>query len=391
MTQIQSSNTADNNKDQDKVGSVGYASILFAITRSGFLGMGTFLVFSIAQVDAYISATIGSIVGIIPLLLFLFIVNNKEQKDIIDLNVSLFGKVFGTILNIILNIMVVVMASIILYNISMFLDAQFIPDTSSLYVKILILVAVVYAGSKNIATISRISQCIMFITITMFLVSFLGLMQWNNYDNLMPVLSNGMKSPILAAVFYMIFNTAPIFLMTIITKDKIGEEKHQMRKIVIFYILSNLILIGVIIGTTAVLGYNVVSIYRYPEYMVLKRVTIFTIIERIENTLALQFVFDMFMFMVMAIYFAKQAFFKICKQEKVKKVFPTLLGIVILVLSNFMFENTFQNMKFVKQYYPYILVGGIFVPMIITAIGILVRKIKQNKSSKEAMQEIQIG
>lgn len=48
----------NNHSDQrecDKIESLGYASLVFSLARSLFLGMGTYLIFSTSKIDTYIS------------------------------------------------------------------------------------------------------------------------------------------------------------------------------------------------------------------------------------------------------------------------------------------------------------------------------------------------
>lgn len=236
------------------------------------------------------------------------------------------------------------------------------PDTRIIYVEVLILVPLIYAASKNIAVISRIAQIIMYITVIFFLISFFGVIQFTQIDNVLPFLANGPMPPIISAIIYALFSTAPLFLLTIINKNQMSDKGNKSKKIIIMYILSSLLIFGVIIGTTMVLGYDVISLYKYPEYMALKNFSLFNIIERVENTLAIQFIFDMFIFMLMSFYFTITSIKKVIKNGKVEKIAPYILGFILLMTTIVFFKNQIQIIEF------YV---GVVIPLLISILVIM--------------------
>lgn len=363
-----------NSSNEQQIESLGYSSFIFALGKCFFLGMAMYILFNYSKIDTYISAGLGTIIGILILLFFIYIIKNKGSKDIIDLNINIFGKFIGNVLNFVLIIFVITMASIILYNLATFFNTQYLADTNALYIRLIILIPVVYAATKDIATISRISQVIMFITMIMFVLSFLGLGQWFDINNFYPILENGFKIPLVGALIFALFSTAPVFLLTIISRDQVNSEKHQGRKIIIMYILASIVLIGVIVGTLSVYGYDVISIYKYPEYMVLKQFSLFNIIERLENTLAIQFIFDMFLYMVLSIYFIIKTSSKVIKSDKLPKFMPYVIAILMLVIVNIVFKYPLEATTLITQYVPYLIGFGLMLPMFITFLGLFIKQ-----------------
>lgn len=377
-----------NVKDEaNKIEGIGYSSLIFSLARCCFLGMAMYFVISTSKIDSYMVPVVSTAIGFIPLLLFIYIIRNKEGLDIIDLNIKVFGKIFGNILNFILNATIILLASIILYNLAVFLQTQILPNTAYIYVSILILTSVVYAASKNIAVISRMSQMIFFIALLMFFISLLGLFEWADLENLTPVLENGIKPIFQSSITYVIFSTAPIFLLTIISRDKLKTEKKQVKKTIIMYLLANFVLFGIIFAILTVLGYDVASIYKYPEYATLKKYSLFNIIERVENTLALQFIFDMVMYLIVAFYFAIHTCNKFIKKDKIRIFLPYVLSVIVLLIPVQLFKNKLESIRFSETYLPYIVSIGIFGPMIITAIGMFIKNIINKNKNKSVAQD----
>ena len=368
----------NDNDMSNKISTWGYSSFIITLTKSGFLGMGSYIMFKMSNIDTYIAAIIGFIIGFIPLLLFIFIVKNSENQDILDLNITIFGKKIGTILNIILNSLVFFMGAIILYSTSEFICIQYMPDTAINYIRILLLVPIVYAASKNINVIAKISQIIFIINLVIFILTVFGLFGSLDIENMFPILENGITSSIKSAIIYAIFATFPIFMLLIIPQSKVMQEKHMTRKIFFMYILSNIMLIIILFTTILILGKELIPLFRYPEYIALKRFELFTIIERLENTLSLQFIFNAAIYLILSFHFVVLSLKKVFKSNQKENLFPYIIGIIVFVLSNFMFKSSSQATEFIEKYIPYVL-SSIYVLVIILVIALVIRKIKKSK------------
>lgn len=373
----------ENYNDVEKqVSFFGYENIIFNIIKSVTLGMATYLMFSISKVDTYIAAILGCIFGIIPFFGLMYICNNRNGEDIIDLNKRLFGKIFGNVLNVILNVTFLLLSALVLFNVSQFIDTQYIPDTSPIYVKLLILLAVCYSASKGLSTITKVNQIVAFINLGMFILSIFGMASEVDISNVMPVLKDGSMPVIKSALIYMISSIAPLFLITIVSKNSICDKKYSYKSFLLFYIFSSLIIAVVIFSTISIQGIELVNLYRYPEYVALREFSLFTIIERIERTLSLQFVFNVIMFMVYSFYFVIESIKKMSNSKKDKSYLSWIIGALSLLIASNLFENEMDLNIFISKYLIIILLLGIFLPMAITFIGVVIDNIK-NKNNIE--------
>ena len=384
-----SSNSIENTNYNDSklIEGRGYSSFLFTLAKSTFIGMAIGFMFEKSGVDTYIAAIIGTIIGLIPLLIFLFITKNSKGKDIIDLNVYLFGKPIGTILNTVLNLTVFFMCIIVFYNITQFINTEYMPDTNINYCRFIIILVVTYTATKNIATISRVSQILLIINIIFFILSFFGLMNAFDTSEILPILSDGIKPTLCSSIMYAIFTTFPIFLLTIIKSSEVKEEKGKTKSVILMYLFVNIIIITLIVITTLVLGGDVVKLYKYPEYTALKAFSLLNILERIENILALQFIFNVFVFLTLSLYFVTTSIKKLFKDnKKVNKIVPYILGVIIMIVVNIFFNNSFVADNFIKKYVLYIIGIGIIGIMFITFLGVLLKKISNKTKSKKNNQ-----
>ena len=380
-------------KNEEKIYSFSYCTILFLMISSSFLGLTSFIVFQNLKHNAVISAVIGAILGIILLFSLLKIKKNMGEMDIIEYNIYVFGKIIGNVINVILNVAIFIIASIFLENMCIFINSNYLLDTSLIYIKILMLAPIAYAVSKKIATISRISQIIFIFNILFFIISIIGLFPKFDFERLMPVLSCSYPELGFSSVVYAICGNFTLFLLTIIPAKKVFIDKFQNRKIIFMYLFVNIFIILIMLIVVIVLGENLIKIYKYPEYLTLQEYSVFSIIERVENTLSLQFVLNVFVSLIMMVYFiytsikklSKKIFTKIGKDILEKKEYESITSIIIciliLIFTNVVYFSSVTFNQIIKDVYLYIVLIGIIIPMMFTMIiGSIKNKIKQKKT-----------
>lgn len=367
----------------EKIYSTGFASLIANLISAAFFGIGTYKIFAECNNDAYIAAIIGIIASILPLTMLIFINKNSKGLDIIDLNINLLGKFFGNILNIVLNVTYFFITVVIFYNITEFLSIYYLPDTSIIYIQLMLLVVITFASGKNMVVISKISQLVFIINMIFFLTCQLGIFEGFNLERIYPVMQNGINPVVKGSLMYFLLAAFPIFLVTIIPSYKLEYDKNSTKKISIFYFLAHLVLLVIIFTTILTLGKELILIYRYPEYYGLKTFSLFKILERLENTLSLQFIFTMFIFIVMCFKFITISVGKIVKLKNIDKIFPYVLSILLVILVNKFFENLNQSKSIALDSFDKIAGAGILIPMLITTVKILIDKqVEKSKKTK---------
>lgn len=380
---INSSNESLEESSQ-KIYGTGIAMLIANLLFAPFFGFGTYMIYQESANDSYIAVIIGIILSILPLTMLLFINKYSESKSIIDLNVNLFGKIFGNVLNVVLNLTYFFCAVIVFYNISNFFSLNYLQDTQKIYIDILILLAISYGASKNSAVISRMSQIIFFINIIFFFVCQIGIFKEYQIDRIYPILQNGINPVIKSSLKYFICLSFPIFLVTIIPNYEIHKDSKNNLKISIFYFLMQLCVLAIVFSTIIIMGEKTLIMFRYPEYEALKTFSLFEIIERIEDTLSLQFLFSMFVFMVMCLHFIIRSLKKVFKNNQSENLFPLILCFLILIISKYLFKNVTESFDSILPLILKIIFIGIFIPMLITFAGLLIKNIIKKVSIKKA-------
>jgi spore germination protein KB len=334
-----------------KIEALEYNTLLWFLIRASFVEATAGLLISLVHQDAWISVVIGSLLGIIPFLLYNYLKNKYPDKTIIQINKQLFGKL-GTFLNIITIIGIFIFGLTSFWTLIQFINSQFLYKTSNWIISITLMIPIFYAASQDIRTISKVSLFMFYITIVFITFIIFGLYGEIEIDNLKPILENKMSNIFYGAFVFIAFNILPIYILMIIPKSKITNNKKKS----LFYIISTLTLLNAIFMTITIFGIDLAYLYEYPTFHLLKRVNILDIIDRVESILTLEWILALFIQIVMSIYFTYIAIKQTFKtKEKTNKYLTPFICLLITILNNFIFKTHGTENLFFQNYLTYIL------------------------------------
>lgn len=355
---------------KEKISSSELSSTLLLCIVSSSIGLNIFTTIRLAGINSYISVLIGTILGIIPLFIFIYLFNYQSNLPIYKKNTHIFGKTLGTIINYIIILLYLLIGATILFNLSNFIVSQYLSRTPLLLIFYIITILVYYTVNKGIETIFRVSTIFSVITVLSFLFSFLYLRKDVNINNLLPILEQGIKKPLIGAYMSTVITLSPIYTLLIIPKNNIVDNKKTSKYIIISYLIGTTIIFLVAFLSNAILGKYLIEQYQYPGYISLKRISLFGFIDRIENFLSLHWILSNFITLTIITYYISNTIIK----EKNNKILNLLLAIILPIISYKLFTNntTFNNYTF--KVYPYILTILIFIYIIIFIGAFLKRK-----------------
>ena len=355
--------------NKDKITNIQFASLIVFPILALFSGIGTHNTIKIAKVDSYISVFLSYIIGFIPLLLFILIFNYKKELNIIDKIKYLFGNTLGTIINSIINILVLLIGVTLFYGITNFAISQFLAETPLLVLMILIGIVLIYNVSLGIETISRVGIIFLGIICILTIISTTGIIPHFETSNIKPILENGIIPPLKGSITLTLTNVIPIFILLIIPKNKIKNNNKTNKSLIFFYTLAFLFAFLAMLLTIASLGIYLCNIYQYPEYTVLKKISLFNFLDRIENFIYTKWILSSFCCLSLIIYYLNTSI----KKES-KKILPTIIVIAMIYIALKVFKNNTIFYNFILNIYPYICLFLLIIFLII-GINIIIRKI----------------
>lgn len=345
---------------KDKLSSFSFACLLGSPIFSLFSGVGSHNLIHIAGVDAWICVIFSFLIGLFPFALFLYLFYASDEKNILEMNLGLFGNVFGNFLNILINIFLFFVGMVQLFNISNFVISQFLAETPILWFMILFGILIIYNVSFGIENISRVAVIFVGVIIFMTIISTTGLLPTVDTSNLKPYLENGIGTPLRGSILLTLTNVTPIFMLLIIPRKRISDNKNAWKYFTFFYFLAFLFAFLAIVLSIGSLGIYLCQVYQYPEYTVLKKISLFNFIERIENFIYIKWILNSFITLSLVVYHLN-SFIK----KDSRKVVPISSTILLILGSRYLFQNNTLFYHIGLNIFPYVCLCLFFVYLII--------------------------
>lgn len=321
--------------------------IIYFLTQSLFLGFGISILFSISSKDCYIGALLGLLIGFVIIYLyskFLELKKKRNLKEILKQN-----KILGIFVYLLLIIAsyILLIYSLVIYKV--FVASFMLIKTPEIFLLIPIVIFGTYGAFKGLTVINRVAESLIPIALGLAAFAFLGVVGLFDTTNFLPILTTTPTNFFKTAITFAGISTFPNIL-TIHYQEK---PKYMLTT----YSLTCLLIIATIIYVNGILGEEIVHIYRFPEYMVLKQLKLFQFIEKVENILSIAWIFNIFILLMTSIHSIKE----LLPNKK-----PKIITVIILILTLYMIDKVFAfnyvNELRIYKLLPYI---SVIIPLII--------------------------
>ena len=363
----------------NKISSLQVGMILTLLCCSLYLGISNIILIKKAENDVLISMILGIIIGIIPVLMYLKINDTYPKLNIYEKNIKLFGKVIGNIINVFIIIMYFVMLTISIRSIIVFLTSKYLENTPFYLVGILVILASLVVSFKGIETICRISQISFIICLILVVIIEIFLLKYVEINNVLPILINNnyVNNIFSGAIYYASSCGLLCMLLLSINKSKIKNTKRYNKTIILFYLIASISLTIVMFFVISCFGFKLTSLFRYPEYIILKKITLSNSDLHLENLLAFRWILYIYTLSIISIYGLIKGLQQYTKNNKKNNVLIIMIIIVSLVLSNTIFGNITNSIIIIKNYY----VPFIALPMFIILTILFIKSFFKQKES----------
>lgn len=343
-----------------------------------FLGLGDVILLRKSKNEVLIAMILGTILGLIPILMMLKINSCYPKLNIYEKNIKLFGKKIGNIINIILLLFSMYILTIVTRIIGLFVTGKYLQNTPYYIIGMLAIITNLIICFKGIEVIVRTSQITFFISLIFVILIELLLVRYVQIDNILPIILN--KNHILGifdGALYHVFSFSFLFIFFLsINKDKIIDKEKYNKTIIIYYIIGSVALTLVMFFILSCFGYNLSTLFRFPEYLLLKKIEISNTGLHLENLLAFRWIF----YMVALGNIITYNIICIVNTFKIKKrktnYIVTFLTFLSLYLSKIIFYNVSFSIKNIKLNYVSLITLPIFIIVIIIFIKCLLTKEK---------------
>ena len=355
-----------------KISNFEFATLNYFLTRAFLIGFTFNALLKVLKQDSWVIPIISIMPAIIIILLINCIINYKPNLNISEKIIDLFNKKLGIFIISILVILVLIVSLLNYLNLNNFIQSQFLSRTPLTAIAIMFMITTYYILNKEINTITRTSNVLFYIGFSLMILSFLGLLPALKIDNLKPFFETNINEYLNGLNSFYAFNILPMFLLTVIPKEKISNPKLK-KALIISYITSAISIFIIVLQTIATFGYELSMLYEYAEFFALKHVVVLELASRVESILVIQLILDIFIFNLFSIYFMGSS---------IKSIIPTKKkNLIYFVFCSLIVVGTIFISKY-NKYIDYLMISfiPIIVSILLTIIIILIFiKIKMSK------------
>ena len=189
-----------------------------------------------------------------------------------------------------------------------------------------------------IETFYKTSGILLIIFMIFFIFAAFTLAPTIKIDFFLPVATSSFKNIIYSAIHYALISTLPIIL---IPNFKVHYKART-------YILTSITVLIMAVATLVNLGPEIATLYRYPEYMVFKKISILKFIDNTENIL-------FSIWIIVSCEINHISALNLIKEIKTKGLI--IISIIIyIVCSKFIIDNH-KALDFLIYNYQYVLLG----------------------------------
>ena len=334
-----------------------YLSLSQFFSKTLFLGIGVAKILMDARESAIFSMLLGTLFGAI-ILYFINKLNYYKMNN--------FKK-------IVMFILIFSLFIIGLNELTNLISSIYLIDSNHFFIMLPLILIILYMNSKNISIHLKIAHLLVYFFDAFFIISLLSLLPEIDTLNYLPLFNVNFNKILFTAFEFALFSVVPNILYGGI-KPNFESDKLNF-KIIKQYLLSNLIIIGMIITTQGVLSVDLINLFKFPEYVVLKKISLLDFINNIENILSFCIMFDIYIFLSIC---SKQLYDMSYETFNNKYIYPIFLIVSLFFISNFVFDNV----KFFVNISKYLWIICLVILVIYILLNINTLK-KENDSNKK--------
>ena len=331
-----------------------YSILMYFIIRCTFFNLFFNNLLKISKQDSVISIFIGLILSIIPI--FIYLKTKHNELNLFDNNKKIYKHY--KIINITLIITTLLLSSYLFWNLASFVKQHLLYNTPNLFISLIFLIPIIYTLIKGYDSVNRGKVILFYMSILMFIITYFSLLSNLDLNNIKPI--NYDSNILLGSLYYITFLILPLYTLNIFPKNTI--KNFNTKKIITYAIIFQLIPLLMTLAVLAVYGIDFSLLLNIPEYHVLKRISVFSSLNRVDSILYVQAFFDYFVTLAFYSYFILKGITS-TYNIKYPKIIVSILLITVCIIINFINYNTIIFISL--HILPYLLIiSFLFIPFI---------------------------
>ncbi|WP_179088230.1 GerAB/ArcD/ProY family transporter [Paenibacillus odorifer] len=334
-----------------------------------------------ARQNAWISALIGMIVGLLAIYMYSKFVKLYPKLTLIEAIQKAFGKWIGTILSLLTLMYFLIVTVGSMRELSEFVTSEILPRTPIPAVLILFMVIVIMATRLGIEVIGRAGEIFTPMIIILFLILTVAIIPQMEIVRLLPILEDGIK-PVLRgsiSITAYTFIEPVVFLMFL---PYVNQQQKITKGLLQGCFLGGIIIFLTVTISILVLGPDLTTRDIYPSYNIARRISVGGFFERVEAMIALLWMLTLFIEVTLYFYAFVLGLSQLFKLKEYRVLtLPT--GLILVTLAPLIGPNyTYYNKVFDNYWVYYVITFGLFLPLVLLGVGMFRRALDKGLKSR---------
>jgi spore germination protein KB len=354
---------------------------LFSLTANAAFGGSVIVIASaiaaIAKQDAWISALLTPILGMPVIWICCFLGSQYPGLTFIEIIKKILGKWIGTIAAASYISICLTLAYHVPWYVGDFVTTQAMPETPPYVINLLFIIAVVIAVLYGIETIARASELYILFVLILSVLTVVLVSLNIKFENLQPVLENGIVPVFKGSYVLSCFIIFPIVLLMMIYPANIDNASEAKKSIFRGFLFAGFITFITILMSILVLGSRITAILKYPTYLLAKEISLGIIFTRLEFIVAGTWIITQFMVGTLTFYVAVKGLSQLLGLKDHKRIVIPM-GLIILVMSEIVFPDDIYQINWVNLVWmPYATTNGFILPFLLFIVHLIKKGIKK--------------
>lgn len=317
--------------------------------------------------DGWISVSIAMIMMLPMVIMYSRILVIFPGKDLFDLQQEVFGKIMGKITSLFFVWFAFHIGALIIREFAEFIIVVNLPETPLSFIVIIMGIFCIWIVKGGIEVVGRYATFVMPLLIIAIVMVSLLLIPKMDFNNIRPVLYNGISPVLNSATTVFAFPFAEIVLF-IIVFNSLKTKTKIFKMHILNIIIAGCIMIFYNIRENMILGNKLVSYLYFPSYSVTRLVNIKNFIDRIEVTVGAAMLIGIFIKASICLYVASIGFAKTFKIENYRQIVAPI-GLLMIIVSIFVYKNTMEMFEWATEDFKYYIIPFSIVLPLITLIA----------------------
>lgn len=347
----------------------------FALTA--FFTCGTSIIYvastlaSYAKQDAWISAAITPVFGMLFLWMYSSLAAFYPSKNLVEIVFTLLGKWFGGFTVAAFVVLCLVDVSQITWYIGNFITHT-MPETPMLVINTIMLMAVVIALFYGVEAMARSSEILMPIISIAIILSLVLISPKIHADNIVPVFDNGIGSILKGSFLLLSYTTWPLIVLNMIYPSLTDDIKKARKSGLLGYLWGSSIIFLITIITILVIGSSVAGTSSFPFYLLAREIEVGSFISRMEAVISIVWIITLYFKALLYFYGGIISLSQLLRLKDHKRIILPM-GLLLLMLSLVVYPNSIYEAQWDKTtWIPFIATFSVALPgllLILTAIN----------------------